>query len=502
MTKLRYVYSGNQVREMDREAVAGPEVSGWELMERAGRSAFALLIETWQEADKLQVICGTGNNGGDGWVVARLAREAGWQVAVELIGDKNRIEGDAQRALQAYEASGGAFNARVADQPVPELDADILVDALCGTGATGPLRAGHIAWVEAMNSSGIPIVAMDVPTGLNADTGQPEPVATRAAVTVTFIAEKKGLVTGSAGDFVGRLRLEALDLPVSIPSSKAPAAQISHWPELIGHLPPRGVAHHKGLSGHVLVIGGNTGFSGAGILAAKAALRSGAGLVSLATRPVTAQAAVTVQPEIMAHTIDEEAQLRSLLKGASCVVIGPGLGRDSWARMCLTAVLEHTVVTVFDADALNLLASGDPECLRTRQHILTPHPGEAARLLGLSNAAVVSDRFQALLQLVERWQGICVLKGHGTMVGGPGQMTRVCPYGNPGMATAGMGDVLAGLLGSLLAQGVEPFTAAELAVSAHGIAGDRAAREGLRGLLASDVIDGLREVLAGHGIDQ
>ena len=202
MTKPRYVYSGKQVREMDREAVAGPEVSGWELMERAGRSAFALLIEIWQEAEKLQVICGTGNNGGDGWVVARLAREAGWQVAVELIGDKNRIEGDAQRALQAYEASGGAFNVRAADQPVPELDADILVDALCGTGATGPLRAGHIAWVEAMNSSGIPIVAMDVPTGLNADTGQPEPVATRAAVTVTFIAEKKGLVTGSAGDFV------------------------------------------------------------------------------------------------------------------------------------------------------------------------------------------------------------------------------------------------------------------------------------------------------------
>ena len=169
MTKPRYVYSGNQVREMDREAVSGLELSGWELMERAGRSAFALLIETWQKA-KLQVICGTGNNGGDGWVVARLAREAGWQVAVELIGDKNRIEGDAQRALQAYEASGGAFNVRAADQPVPELDADILVDAVCGTGATGPLRAGHIAWVEAMNSSGIPIVAMDVPTGLNADT--------------------------------------------------------------------------------------------------------------------------------------------------------------------------------------------------------------------------------------------------------------------------------------------------------------------------------------------
>ncbi|MGD2009431.1 MAG: NAD(P)H-hydrate dehydratase [Cellvibrionales bacterium] len=502
MTKPRYLYSGNQVREMDRQAVAGSEVSGWELMERAGRSAFALLAKTWQGAEKLRVICGTGNNGGDGWVVARLAREAGWQVAVELVGDKNRIEGDARRALRAFEASGGGFNVRAADEPVPQLDADILVDALCGTGAAGPLRAGHIAWVEAMNSSGIPIFAMDVPTGLNADTGLPEPVATKAAVTVTFIAEKKGLVTGSAGDFVGQLRLEALDLPISIPNSKSPAARVSHWPDLIGHLPLRRVAHHKGLSGHVLVIGGNTGFSGAGILAARAALRSGAGLVSLATRPATAQAAVTVQPEIMAHAIDEVAQLMALLKDANCVVVGPGLGRDAWARMCLTAVLEHTVVSVFDADALNLLSSGDPECLRGREHILTPHPGEAARLLGLSNSAVVSNRFWALQQLVERWQGICVLKGYGTLLGGPGQMTRVCPYGNPGMATGGMGDVLAGLLGSLVAQGLEPFTATELAVSAHGIAGDRAARQGQRGLLASDVIDGLRGVLAGQGDDQ
>ena len=502
MTKPRYVYGSNQVREMDREAVAGSDISGWELMERAGRRAFALLVETWQGAQRLRVISGTGNNGGDGWVVARLAREAGWQVAVELIGDKKRVVGDARRALQAYEAGGGSFKLREADEPVPDLDADILLDALCGTGVTGPLRAGHIAWVEAMNRSGIAIVAMDIPTGLNADTGMPEPVAIRAAATVTFIAEKKGLVTGRAGDFVGKLQLETLNLPVSIANSKSPAAQISDWHHLAGHLPPRSVAHHKGLSGHVLVIGGNTGFSGAGILAARAALRSGAGLVSLATRPVTVQAAVTAQPEIMAHAIDELTQLKSLMKAASTVVIGPGLGRDAWARMCLTAVLEHTRVTVFDADALNLLAADDPECLRGRQPILTPHPGEAARLLNLSNSAVVNDRYQALQQLVERWQGICVLKGHGTLLGGPGQMTRVCPYGNPGMATGGMGDVLAGLLGSLLAQGLEPFTAAELAVSAHAIAGDRAARQGQRGLVASDVLDGLRGVLAGQSDHQ
>lgn len=497
MTEPLPLYSGAQVRQMDRYAIASLGLQGYELMERAGLAAFGVLTDTWPSARRLQVVCGTGNNGGDGWVVARLALEAGWTVAVELLGDVERIQSDAETALRAFVTAGGTCHSRQpADQP-PDFDADVLVDALCGTGGVGDLRPEHIAWVQAINDSGIPVVAIDAPTGLNVDTGNPRPVAVRAFATITFIAPKKGLFTGSAGDFVGALRIDNLGLPEQVLASAQPEAYLSDWSQLRRQLPARNVAHHKGLSGHVLVIGGNTGYSGAAILAARAALRSGAGLVSLATQPQTACVAVACQAEIMAHPIDNVADLKALLSAASCVVIGPGLGRDRWAQMCMSAVLERSPATVFDADALNLLALDDPASLKGGNHILTPHPGEAARLLGVATQRITEDRFIALRELTDRWRGACVLKGSGTLTGQPGLPARLCAYGNPGMASGGMGDVLAGILGGLLAQGLDVFTAAELGVSAHAVAGDVAARQGARGLLPSDVIDALRGVLAG-----
>lgn len=481
---------------MDRLAIDQYGLSGHELMERAGKAAFVLLTERWPSARRLKVLCGTGNNGGDGWVIARLALKAGWRVEALLLGEPEKIRGDAALAHQAFIELGGSFVSTLPGTGAAGWNADVLVDALCGTGVSESLRPAHIEWVNAMNSSGLPILAVDAPSGLNVDTGNPHPVAVRATVTLSFIAAKRGLYTGRAGEYVGLLHIDNLSLPDSILASQAPSGYLSDWGYLKSLLPTRGAAHHKGLSGHVLVIGGNTGYAGAAILAAQAALRSGAGLVSLATHRETAQAAVARQPEIMARPVATREELNDMLLAADCVVIGPGLGQDRWAQMCLSAVLERPLLSVFDADALNLLSRGGSASLASSRHVLTPHPGEAARLLGVSTGIVAEDRFLAVQRLAENWNAVCVLKGFGSLIGLPGEAVRVCPYGNPGMACGGMGDVLAGMLGALLAQGMPLPLATETAVAAHAVAGDHAARNGQQGMLPSDVINEIRGVLS------
>ena len=483
---------------MDRLAIDQYGLSGQELMQRAGQAAFDLLAERWPSARSLKVVCGTGNNGGDGWVIARLALQAGWRVEALLLGEPERIGGDAALAYRAFIEQGGRCDSTLPEAGASQWNADVLVDALCGTGVSAQLRPPHIEWVNAMNASGLPILAIDAPSGLNVDTGIPRPVAVKASVTATFIAAKQGLFTGSAGEYVGRHHLDHLSLPESILASQPPCGHLSDWDYLKRLLPTRTAAHHKGLSGHVLVIGGNTGYAGAAILAAQAALRSGAGLVSVATQRETARAAVTRQPEIMARPVTDRQELNDMLRVADSVVIGPGLGQDRWAQMCLSAVLERSVTTVFDADALNLLSREGSAGLESRRHVLTPHPGEAARLLGVSTREVAEDRFLAVRQLAEKWNAVCILKGFGTLIGEQGKAVRVCPHGNPGMACGGMGDVLAGMLGALLAQGMQLAEATETAVVAHAVAGDLAARQGQHGMLPSDVISEIRGVVSRH----
>src|SRR5690606_20156260 len=277
----------------------------------------------------------------------------------------------------------------------------------------------------------------------------------------------------------------------STPLYKAARRQAAD--ELAAVLPPRPADAHKGLFGHVLVIGGNHGMAGAIRLAGEAALRGGAGRVTLATRPEHAVPLAAARPELMAAGVAGAAELAPLLARTTCCVIGPGLGQDAWAAGLLNAVLAAALPSVLDADALNLLAAA-PVSLPAGA-ILTPHPGEAARLLGCAVAAVQADRLLAVQQLAVRYRAVAVLKGAGTLVAGPEEAPTVCPYGNPGMATAGMGDVLAGLIGALLAQGLAPAVAARAGVLAHALAGDLAADRQPRGLLAGDVLSRLRAVL-------
>jgi len=487
------LYSAAQVRELDRTATEAVGIPGYTLMSRAGERCWACLRDCWPAARSIAVLCGTGNNGGDGFVVARLALAAGWQVAVLQLGAADRIRGDARTAREACIAAGG----RVAAFTPDALEGvDVIVDALLGTGLGKPPEGDWRTAIEAVNAAEAPVLAVDIPSGLHADTGAVAGVAVRADRTVTFIGRKPGLYTGQGPDYAGAVTFSDLGVPRVVYQRVAPVAQLQGWP-LPGVLDrPRQRTAHKGQHGHVLVIGGDHGMAGAVRLAGEAALRSGAGLVSLATRPEHAALLAAACPELMSHGVARAGDLQPLLRRATVIVIGPGLGRSAWAQSLLAMVLEARQPRVIDADALNLLA-GAPNSVA--HQVLTPHPGEAARLLGMSAAAVQADRFAATQAIADRYGGSVVLKGAGTVVSRGKQSPAVCAAGNPGMATAGMGDVLSGVIAGLLAQGLEPPLAALAGVCLHGAAGDRAAAGGERGMTAGDVIAELRGLLNNTG---
>ena len=439
------------------------------------------------------MVCGAGNNGGDGFVVARLAREAGFSVRALVVGDPGRLGRDASAMLGAMREAGVDLEpfAAAALDGVP-----VVVDALFGTGLTRPVAGAAAAAIEAMNAAGAPVLAVDVPSGVDADTGSVRGVAVRASLTVTFIAPKRGLFTGAGPDHCGRLEHDALGVPPALAGRVPAGAMRLDYDRLPDHpcLGPRPRDAHKGDHGHVLVVGGDRGFAGAVRLAAEAAARVGAGLVSVATREVHAAAVSAMRPEVMSRGVEDDASFEALAGRATVVAVGPGLGRGEWGeRMFANALGCRSGLLVVDADALNHLAGAGRSAPRRDDWVLTPHPGEAARLLGVSAGEVQADRFAAAAAIRERFGGVCVLKGAGTVVdAGPSRPVGVCVNGNPGMGTGGTGDVLTGVIAGLAAQGAGPADAAEVGVCVHGKAGDLAARAGERGLLAGDLVAELR----------
>ncbi|MFN2331342.1 MAG: NAD(P)H-hydrate dehydratase, partial [Halomonas sp.] len=363
---------------------------------------------------------------------------------------------------------------------------ELLVDALLGTGLSGEVRGAFHDAIAAINASACPVLAIDIPSGLHADTGAVLGKAVHAAATVTFIGDKLGLHTGAAADHVGELYFRGLGVDACAQTDLMPAARLLEERLIAARLPPRRRAAHKGDCGHALILGGAPGFGGAALLAAEVCARLGAGKVSLATAPEHVVASLVRRPEVMVHGVRGAADLGELPGLADVLVVGPGLGQGSWGQGVLQAALDAERPLVIDADGLNLLATRFAKTQRAGW-ILTPHPGEAARLLGCSVAEVEADRPAAALALRERWNAVVVLKGAGTLVAGPSGLV-VCPFGNPGMASGGMGDALSGMLGALLAQGLPLETAAWLGVLVHALAADLAARDaGERGLLAGDL---------------
>lgn len=471
------LYTVAQIRALEQQAIA-EQASADTLMQRAGAAALRCLSTHWPKAKQLIVFCGPGNNGGDGYVMAALAKAAGLAVSVRYVGalDKTPVG-----VLQACRAAG--VDVQVYDPSVP-LVADVIIDALLGIGLNAPVKDVYAQAIVSMNTAQIPILAIDVPSGIAADSGRVCGIAVHATRTVTFIGLKCGLVTGEAPAYSGIIHCDNLDLPAAYFQAISPLATTLAWQDL----PPRRKNAHKGDFGHVLIIGGNHGMGGAVCLAASAAARSGAGLISVATRAQHIAPLLANRPEVMAHVIDHPDDLIPLLARATIIVLGPGLGQDAWAQALYQAALASDLPKVIDADALNLLAQHP---VRQPNAILTPHPGEAARLLNCTTTDIQLDRYLAAQQLQQRYDAVIVLKGAGSIV--QGAATHVCTAGNPGMASGGMGDVLAGLSGALIAQGLDLEKAAEVGVLLHALAADKAALAGgERGLLAMDVVEQLR----------
>lgn len=487
------LYSSDQIRELDRRAIGNANISGALLMKRAGRAAFEHACRTWPDNRSWVVLCGSGNNAGDGYVFAALAAQKQHVVTLYYLCEPNQLKGEAKAA--ANYARQEAVPMVPFHPSLPPPDSVVVVDALLGIGVNGPVRPEYALAIDWINRASTPVLALDLPSGLCANTGAELGSAVKAQHTVTFIGNKFGLLTGRGPALAGHITPANLQIPAEIYENLTPIARRIHLAQLLELLPDREVDAHKGHFGHVMVIGGELGYGGAAILAAEAAAMSGAGLVSLATRPDHVTAALVRRPELMTLGVASGQELEPHLARPSHVVVGPGLGRTPWSEQMLQQVLKSGLPMVLDADALNILAEGRLTLPAHQQWVLTPHPGEAARLLGVSTAEIQQNRLGAVLQLQQKFNGVVLLKGAGTLISN-GYETVLAKVGNPGLATGGSGDILSGIIGSLMAQGLAPFEAAQLGVCLHGEAADLAVEEtGVAGLQAAELMPYMRELL-------
>ncbi|MDH5611767.1 MAG: NAD(P)H-hydrate dehydratase [Gammaproteobacteria bacterium] len=482
------LYTPESVRRIDQKAIHDHGIAGYTLMRRAGKVVLDLLRKNYPQAKKILVLCGAGNNAGDGYVVARLAQQQGMDVRVVSLTDPEKLQGDAHQAYQQWHESAVLS---VNDVALIN-DADVIVDALLGTGITRDVEGSWLNWIEAVNHSDKAVISVDLPSGLDALTGAIKGAAVTADITVTFIGLKLGLFTASGKACCGEVIFDSLGVPESVYESESPVAELLGSPDCY-ELPRRRHDSHKGLHGHVLVVGGNHGMPGAVILAARAALRSGAGMVTVVTRVEHVAAVAVACPEAMVYG-SENGNLPVLsVEKIAVVAIGPGLGQDAWAHRLLMQAIALNRPMILDADALNLVA--EKKIQIKVPHIITPHPGEAAHLLCKDNASSIQqDRLTAIHQLYDLLSGVVVLKGSGSMIYDGGHL-GVCPFGNPAMAVAGMGDVLTGVIAACVAQGMDLNQAARAGVCVHARAGDLAANGDTHGMLASDVIDVLKQVI-------
>jgi len=487
------LYRAEQVREFDRQAIHEHQIPGIYLMKRAGRAAFAALQEYWPDAEQVTVLCGAGNNGGDGYVIAALAAQRRIPVTLVYVADPDKLQGDARLAYEFARREG------VVMQPFAECQslAGVVVDAMLGTGLCGEVRAPFLQAIRMVNDAGLPVLAVDLPSGLCADTGVVLGDAVKADVTISFIGLKQGLLTTRGPALTGDLLFADLAVPAEVYGCQQGSVQRLQLSHLLPLLPSRDGDAHKGDFGHVMVIGGDSGLAGAAAMAGEASARMGAGLTSVATRLEHVGAIIARRPELMVMGVSSGQALEPLLARPTVLVLGPGLGQSPWSEQMLQQAALTDLPMVLDADGLNLLAQGRvlPDHYRDNW-VLTPHPGEAARLLGCTITQVQSDRYGAARQLQQRFGGTVLLKGAGTVIAAADGSLSVANVGNPGMASGGMGDVLSGVIGGLLAQGLEASVAAKLGVCLHGTAADLAvAEEGQRGLLAMDLMPYLRELL-------
>lgn len=488
------VYSTAAIRAVEAAALR----EGAPLMARAGLAAASLarrLIgqKPGGNGQRVLIVAGPGNNGGDAFEAAVHLRQAGLEATVVFAGEKSRLPADALRAFEKWEAAGGSVSNDIPD--APQAHWNLVIDGLFGIGLTRPLAGIHAALVKRINAlaaSGVHVLALDVPSGIHSDTGAVMGIAVRATRTLTFIARKPGLLTLDGPDHCGELDCDELDIDAA--AHVAPNGFVL-TDAILAAAPRRARNFHKGMAGEVGVIGGTDGMVGAALLSGRAALNSGAGKVFTGLLADPAPAVDMQQPELMMRT-PEQAMAES-----SVLLVGPGMGTSAQAAALLRTALTADKPLVLDADALNLIGADATLAAltaeRTAATLMTPHPAEAARLLSITTAEVQRDRIAAATLLAKRYNSVVVLKGNGSLIADMHGGWWINPTGNPGMASAGMGDVLGGLLASLIAQRVEPLPATQLGTWLHGAAGDAlaAAGHGPIGITASDVITQIRIML-------
>lgn len=484
MDLIRSAYTAAECRKLDQLAIREAKIPSFGLMQRAGQFAFDTMVHEWPKARSLQVIAGTGNNAGDGFIVAGLARAAGLTVGVTTLGELAKMPSDA-RAAWTW----------MIDQGVqPELTVrtpDVVVDALLGTGAHGDVRPHYQAAIDYINQSPAHVLALDIPSGIDATTGirlTTSPV--QADCTATFVGVKLGILTGPGIGYRGHLTYSRLGVSPLVYQQVAGVPVLDHT-ELV-QLPQLAPTAHKYDKGHVVLIGGDTGMGGAIILAAEAALRSGAGLVSVVTQPDHLGALLARVPECMASTYSDLESFRQLLRRATVVAIGPGLGRRQWGLDLFQATLaESPKSLIIDADGLYFVGRQDERNLPNT--ILTPHPGEAAQLLELSSEQVEQDRPKRVCEISAKYSCTTILKGAGTLVGHKGELAAVLNCANTSLATAGSGDVLTGILAAIFGRLQEPLQTALAGVKVHAFAGHKARQlEPERPVIATHLIENIR----------
>jgi ADP-dependent NAD(P)H-hydrate dehydratase / NAD(P)H-hydrate epimerase len=505
------VLSREEARALDRAASDRGGVPSLALMENAGRGAARAILSEYASAKRFLVLAGRGNNGGDGYVVARHLAAAGGRVRVLTTTDPDAATGDARTNLERFRDAGGSAE-HVTEGSLGMLDAalaasEVAVDALYGIGLSREVEGVERAVIERLNRSATPVIALDVPSGLDADRGVPLGVAVRARLTLTFAHDKRGLCTPLGAEHAGRVRVVDIGIPAWLSSEARYGSVMLEAADAARAVVRRTRLSHKGSSGRVLVVAGSPGKVGAALLVAHGALRTGAGLVTIAPHPDAASAVEGRVLEAMTARVDAaapEASLRELAEHADAVVVGPGLGADSVStRLIRHFTTAFTGKVVVDADALSGFAGKAGELARSPgKLVLTPHPGEMARLLGVSIGDVEEDRFAAVGRAVEVTRATVLLKGAPTLVGAPGEPIAVCPAGHPVLATGGAGDVLSGCIAALLVA-AEPWPAACAGAFVHGrAAAGLANRRGVdRGVLAHEVADEVPVAIAGLSSD-
>ncbi len=469
------------MRQNEAVAAAHFSLSLFDLMVRAGNAAFELARKQYPAARHWLILCGHGNNGGDGYIVASRALAAGLNVTLIACPGNRPLPAEAHQAQSQWLAAGGVINQP--DILWPQ-HIDLIIDGLLGIGLRAAPQGVYATLIDTANRHRAAKIALDIPSGLSADSGAAPGSVIRADHTLTFVTLKPGLLTGQARDWVGHLHCNDLGLtpwlaaqPVQI--ERLTAGNLPQW------LKPRRPCAHKGEHGRLLLVGGDKGFGGAIRMAGEAALRSGAGLVRVLTHIEHVAPILAARPELMVQELTPETLAQSM-SWADVLVVGPGLGQSDWGRNALNLLQQSDKPALWDADALNLLALNP---LKRQNRVLTPHPGEAARLLGCRVADIESDRLLSARNIVKQYGGVVVLKGAGTLIASEQGEMAIADVGNAGMASGGMGDILSGIIGRLIAQKLVLYDAACAGCVVHGVAADKLAEvQGTRGLLATDLL--------------